>query len=152
MTHILRILVVVAFLVALSLIIPLHSLPLFAQLSEGDQAIAAEKRVWEAEKAKDGAVLDASLGADYVEIAAGEGLQSRAAVIKELSTIELKEYSLTAMKARPVAPGVVLLTYHFHVIELHDGKPHPSDCTASSLWALRSGKWVNVIFQETPDS
>jgi hypothetical protein len=44
-----------------------------------------------------------------------------------------------------------LLTYHFHVIELHDGKPHPSDCTASSLWVCRSGKWLNVIFQETPD-
>jgi hypothetical protein len=119
--------------------------------SEGDQAIAAEKRVWEAERTRDAAVLETSLGEDYVEIAAGEGLQDRAAVIKELSTIELKEYSLTAMTERPVSPGVVLLTYHFHVIELHDGQPHPSDCTASSLWVRRSGKWLNVIFQETPD-
>jgi hypothetical protein len=74
--------------------------------SESDQAIAAEKRVWEAEKTRDAAVLDASLGPDYVEIASGEGLQDRAAVIKELSTIELKEYSLTAMTARPVSPGL----------------------------------------------
>ena len=117
--------------------------------SSVDQSIANEKAIWAAEKAKNKQMFAEFLATDYAEITADDGLLSREAVLKTFDRNGLQEYTLAPMKATIVQPGVVLLTYEYHVKEMHE-KMHEGNFIASSIWANRSGKWVNVFFQETP--
>ena len=117
--------------------------------SPAEQAIAGEKAMWEAEKKKDKRAFESFASDDYAEITSDDGFINREEILKTFDQGGLQDYSLGPIKAVNVHPGVVLLTYTFHAKEMHE-KIREGDYLASSLWANRSGKWVNVFFQDTP--
>jgi len=117
--------------------------------SPAEQAIAGEKAMWEAEKKRDRPAFEKLASEDYAEITSEDGFLDRETILKTFDQNGLQDYSLGPIKTEDVHPGVVLLTYTFHVKEMHEKVMHEGDYLASSLWANRSGKWVNVFFQDT---
>jgi hypothetical protein len=118
-------------------------------VSDAERAIANEKAIWGAEKKKDKNAFENLLADNYAEITVDDGYIDRETVLRGFDRNGLQDYSLGPIKATIVNQGVILLTYEYHVKEMHE-KMHEGNFVGSSIWAARAGKWVNVFFQETP--
>ena len=108
-----------------------------------------EKESWVAGEKKDRAVYAGLLAEDFARITE-DGLTNKPDELRDLSTVDLQEYTLSDMKGAEVAADTVLLTYKFYVKLAANGQPFAGTFLASSLWARRHGKWVSVFPQETP--
>jgi quercetin dioxygenase-like cupin family protein len=64
----------------------------------------------------------------------------------------LKSFSISDMHFAEIAPTVVLLTYKATETGTDHGKPLPSPLYISSVWVNKNGKWMNVLYQDTPEA
>jgi hypothetical protein len=90
---------------------------------------------------------------DFITVT-GSGVVGRAA--SEASAMDaqarFEQCALSAFAVRLVARNAALLTYHVKASGLDRGKAFRLDSYASSLWMLRNGDWLNVLYQATPAS
>ena len=62
----------------------------------------------------------------------------------------VQSYTLGPLSVTPVAPDSILVTYRAEQETLCGSARVPSPVWATSLYAKRSGRWVNVLYQHSP--
>lgn len=95
--------------------------------------MAAETKIWEAWKAKDGKALDAALGKDFTYVFS-MGRFDRAAALKMWSTdnkCEIKSFSLTEPRSVALTADVSLLTFVGAADGTCEGQPVPTEWYAA---------------------
>ncbi len=112
-----------------------------------------ESRSWVAWKNHDETFFEQFLSDDHVEVH-GYGIVGKTAVIEGVRspTCVVRSYSLGPLSVTVVAPDSILVTYRAEQDTLCGTAKVPSPVWATSLYAKRSGRWVNVLYQHTPDT
>jgi hypothetical protein len=105
---------------------------------------AQEVRLLEAIRTRNAIALETFLAEDFVAIGADpSGRLSRMEFLKVLRDFRLDGYVAGNLHAMPAAADAVILTYQLRA-------PHRGEVWVSSVWARREGKWLAVLWQETP--
>ena len=109
-----------------------------------------EARSWVAWQSHD-AFFEQFLSDDHVEIH-GYGVVGKAAVVEGVRSplCKVQSYSLGPLTVTAVSPDSMLVTYRAEQDTICGTARVPSPVWASSLYARRSGRWVNVLYQHTP--
>jgi len=113
--------------------------------------IGLEKQSWVAWKSHDGAFFASFLSDDHVEVGA-RGITDKknvvAGVASPVCTVE--DYAVDQFKVARLSADTALLTYHARQTTQCAKVAVPSPVWVSSLYVRRDGRWVNVLFQQTP--
>ena len=110
-----------------------------------------EARSWVAWQNHDAAFFEQFLSDDHVEIH-GYGVVGKAAVVEGVRSpfCKVQSYSLGPFSVTPVSPDAMLVTYRAEQDTTCRNARVPSPVWASSVYARRAGRWVNVLYQHTP--
>ena len=123
-----------------------------AALSASDETLIRdlEARSWVAWKGHDAKFFEQFLSDDHVEIHA-YGISGKAAVVDGVRSpaCVVQAYSLSPLTLTPVSPDTVLVTYRAEQDTACGTQKVPSPVWATSLYAKRGGRWVNVMYQHT---
>ena len=124
-----------------------------ASPASSDEALirALEADSWVAWKNHDAGFFEQFLSDDHVEIH-GDGIAGKAAVVAGVRSpaCVVHAYSLGPFSLTRVAADAVLVTYRAEQDTTCGEQKVPSPVWASSLYARRMGRWVNVLYQHTP--
>ena len=115
--------------------------------------VELERRGWQAAVNRDNEA-DAALLADDFQNIAEYGVWDKTKFAQTVidPNYLLKAFSVSDVRFSQPAPTVVLLTYKATQVGTDHGKPLPSPLYISSVWVKRDGKWLNVLFQDTPQT
>ena len=115
------------------------------------ELIALEKASWEAWKARDASFYERTLSDDHMDVH-GFGIADKAAVVATVASpaCVVEGYTLDGFRFRPLGDDAAMLTYRAEQKTTCNGKAVPSPVWVSSVYARRNGRWVNVLFQQTP--
>ena len=133
----------------------LHAAESFAPVllsPSDDSAIRAlEVASWVAWKGHDAAFFERFLADDHVEVH-GQGIAGKAAAVEGVRSpaCVVRNYSLGPIAVTPVTADAVLVTYRAEQDTVCGEAKVPSPVWATSLYARRGGRWVNVLYQHTP--
>ncbi|HVQ38018.1 MAG TPA: nuclear transport factor 2 family protein [Pyrinomonadaceae bacterium] len=120
-----------------------------ATLSEAD-AIAKEKAIWEAIKAKDYASFADMLAEDQVEVLS-DGVHDKAGSVAGVKEFEPSELTFSDWKYLPMDKDGVIVAYTVAMKGKFKGKEFPLESYhCSSAWMRRNNKWLAVFHQECP--
>lgn len=110
-----------------------------------------EARSWVAWKGHDAAFFEQFLSDDHVEIH-GYGVVGKAAVVEGVGSpvCTVKSYALGPLTVTRVSADALLVTYRAEQDTICGKARVPSPVWASSLYARRGDRWVNVLYQHTP--
>ena len=110
-----------------------------------------EARSWIAWKTHDATFFEQFLSDDHVEIH-NDGIAGMASVVAGVRSpaCVVQTYSLGPLTLVPVSADTVLVTYRAQQDTTCGAQKVPSPVWASSLYARRGGRWVNVMYQQTP--
>ena len=127
--------------------------PAPATLSSSDETLIRdlEAKSWVAWKNHDAKFFEQFLSDDHVEIH-GYGVVGKAAVVDGVRSpaCVVQAYTLGPLTLTPVSADAVLVTYRAEQDTTCGTQKVPSPVWASSLYAKRGGRWVNVLYQHTP--
>ena len=122
-------------------------------LSTGDETMIREleNRSWAAWKMRDGAFFERVLSEDHVDVHAN-GLSGKAEVVAGVrsSGCVVRSYALGPYSMTVVTADSVLVTYRAEQDSACSGRKVASPVWATSLYARRSGRWLNVMYSHTP--
>jgi hypothetical protein len=122
-------------------------------LSPADEKLIREleTKSWVAWKGHDAAFFEQFLSDDHVEVHA-YGIVGKAAVVDGVRSpaCVVQNYSLGLFSLTPVSADTVLVTYRAEQNTSCGTAKVPSPVWATSLYARRAGRWVNVLYQHTP--
>jgi len=120
--------------------------------SLADSLERMERESWRAWQGHDRKFFDRFLSADHVEVGS-TGLATKAQVVQFVGSgaCTVSSYSLDGFKATPLAPNVVLLSYHAAQNTLCGAVKVPSPVWVSSLYVNHDGGWLCAVYQQTPD-
>jgi hypothetical protein len=109
-----------------------------------------EAQSWVAWKAQDASFFERFLSDDHVEIH-GYGITGKAAVVEAVRgrACVVQSYTLGPLSLTAVSADTVLVTYRAEQDTSCGNAKVPSPVWASSLYARRDGRWVNVLYQHT---
>ena len=110
-----------------------------------------EAQSWVAWKGHDPAFFEAFLSEDHVEVHA-YGIVGKSAVVDGVRSAGcvVQSYSLGPLSLTRVSTDTVLVTYRAEQNTSCGEARVPSPVWATSLYAKRAGRWVNVLYQHTP--
>lgn len=123
-----------------------------AELSTDQAAVGAlEAQSWVAWQSHDAAFFEQFLSDDHVEIH-GYGVVGKAAVVEGVRSpyCKVQSYSLGPLTVTVVSADSMLVTYRAEQDTTCGSARVPSPVWASSVYARRGGRWVNVLYQHTP--
>ena len=127
--------------------------PSAVTLSSGDQTAIRdlETRSWVAWKNHDATFFGQFLSDDHVEVHAS-GIVGKAAVVEGVRSpvCVVQDSSIGPLSLVPVSADTVLVTYRAEQNTTCGNARVPSPVWATSLYAKRDGRWVNVLYQHTP--
>lgn len=114
------------------------------------ELVALEKASWEAWKARDARFFEGFLADDHVEVHSF-GVGNKASVVAGVASpaCVVEQYALRDFVFRRLADDAAMLTYRAEQKTTCNGVPVPSPVWASSVFARRDGRWVNVLYQHT---
>ncbi len=119
-----------------------------APLTEAE-AIAKEKAVWDALKAKNYDAFATMLATDYLEVGS-DGTYDKAGIVTYLKDLEFTEATFADWKLLPLGKNAALLMYNLTLKGKFKGQDiPPGPYRVGSAWAVRDGKWQVVFYQET---
>jgi len=113
--------------------------------------ISLERKSWEFVRRRDMEGLATLLSEGYRDV--GEfGIWDKKRSVQSIAEpgFELSNFSLNNFRMMRLAPTVVLLTYEAVESGSSNGKPLPSQLFISSVWEKQKGKWLNVLYHDTP--
>jgi hypothetical protein len=120
---------------------------------EKDQqgVIDLEKQSWIAWKNHDGDFFDRFLSDDHIEMLS-HGPVSKAAIVDLVRRGEctVHDYTVDQFSVRPVDADTVIVTYHAAQNTACGDSPVPSPAWATSIFAKRGGRWINVFYEQLP--
>jgi hypothetical protein len=123
--------------------------------TSADEALVRdlESKSWIAWKNKDARFFEWFLADDHVEVH-GYGIVGKSTVVEGIrsSACVVQSYSIGPLSVITVSPDSILVTYRAEQETLCGIAKVPSPVWATSLYARRSGRWVNVLYQQTPDT
>lgn len=124
-----------------------------APLSASDMSTIRdlETRSWVAWKNHDAAFFEQFLADDHVEVHA-YGITGKKAVVDGVRSpaCVVQDYSIGPLSLVQVSMDTVLVTYRAEQNTACGNARVPSPVWATSLYAKRDGRWVNVLYQHTP--
>ena len=116
-----------------------------------DELIAKERQVWEAYRVKDAKALGQLLAEDFYAIEDVDGeIMTKAQALESLAGLDLKNFQMENFKVIGINDGSAIVRYKVKAtgeFKRHPMLPHWS--MVSSIWVKRSGKWQNLVYQET---
>jgi hypothetical protein len=114
--------------------------------------IDLEKRSWVAWQKRDGAFYQTFLSDDHVEVG-GRGTSSKKEVVDFVGSpvCIVTSYSVDNFNVTILDANAVLIVYHAVQDTKCGGKQVPSPAWVSSLYIKRGGKWLNAMYQQTPE-
>ncbi|HWN08122.1 MAG TPA: nuclear transport factor 2 family protein [Pyrinomonadaceae bacterium] len=116
-------------------------------ITEAD-AIAKEKGIWEAIRAKDYESFSNMLASDQIEVL-DDGVHDKAASVEGVKQFEPSEVTFSDWKFLSIDRDAFIVAYTVAVKGKYQGKEFPtSSVRGSSVWAYRDKKWVAVFHQE----
>jgi hypothetical protein len=109
-----------------------------------------ETNSWVAWKGHDAVFFEQFLSEDHVEVHA-HGITGKAAVVDGVRSpaCVVQTYLLGPFSLTRVSEDTVLVTYRAEQDTACGNQKVPSPVWATSLYARRSGRWVNVMYQHT---
>ena len=113
------------------------------------QIIALEKAGWEAWKNKDVSWFQTNQADDALTVHA-DGVTNKSQAIKDVAACEVKSVSLDDFKFLMIDKDAALITFVGTQDAVCAGKAQPATVRASSVYAKRGGKWLNVFYTEIP--
>ena len=110
-----------------------------------------ETESWVAWKDHDASFFERFLSDDHLDVHAN-GIVGKSAVVDAVrnSVCVVQSYSIGPLSFTSVSTDVVLVTYRAQQDTSCGGVKVPSPVWATSLYARRAGRWVNVLYQHTP--
>jgi hypothetical protein len=110
-----------------------------------------ETMSWVAWKSHDAPFFERFLSDDHVEVHP-YGIVGKAAVVDGVRSpaCVVESYSLGAFSMTAVSQDTVLVTYRAEQNTQCGGLAVPSPAWATSLYVRRAGRWLNILFQQTP--
>jgi len=125
------------------------STPAIPAMTEAD-AMAKEKAIWDAIKAKDYDAFAKMLADDQVEVT-GEGILDKAGSITAVKDFEPAELAFSDWKFSSIDKDAFIVTYTVSVKGKFKGKEFPTQSgRCSSAWVNHGGKWLATYHQESP--
>src|SRR3954470_24751846 len=114
--------------------------------------IAMEKQSWVAWQAMDAGFWDRFLSDDHVELNGYVGATGKKAVIGGIASkmCHVASYKVGDFTFRRFNAGTALLIYRAEQDTSCGGVKVPSPVWATSLYQLRHGRWVNVLYGHSP--
>ena len=127
-------------------------LPLAAHAADPveDELIAMEKASWVAWKAHDSKFYETFLSDDHLEIH-GMGVGGKAGVVTLVASgaCTVESYTVDHWEFRRLSADSALLNYRAEQKTTCAGVSVPSPVRATSVFARRDGRWVNVLYQHS---
>jgi hypothetical protein len=113
--------------------------------------VALERSSWVAWKARDGRFFEGFLSDDHLEVGA-QGVSGKAAVVGFVASrvCVVESYSLGQIAFQRIAEDVAVLTYRAEQKSQCGTVPVPSPARVTSMYVNRGGRWLNVLYQQTP--
>jgi Domain of unknown function (DUF4440) len=112
--------------------------------------IDLEKQSWQAWKDHDAGFFQNFLADDHLEIFSNGPINKEAVVRTVGSKVCLVEnYSIDQFSVSLIGDDTGIVTYHAAQTTTCNGQPVPSPVWATSVYAKRGGRWVNVLYEQT---
>jgi hypothetical protein len=113
--------------------------------------IDLEKQSWQAWKDHDATFFQNFLANDHWEILSN-GPVNKEAVVRTVGSngCTVQDYSVDQFTVSPISEDVAIVTYHAAQTTTCNGTVVPSPVWATSLYAKRDNRWVNVLYEQTP--
>lgn len=122
--------------------------PSVAPLTEAE-AIANERSVWDALKAKDWVKFETMLATDYLEVLP-DGVNDRAGTLTDVKDLEITDITFSDWRLIPLDKDAALLMYSATIKGKFKGAAFPEGpYRNTSGWVNRDGKWKAFYYQET---
>ena len=117
----------------------------------GATLIALEKQSWVAWRAHDGAFFSSFLSDDHVEVGA-RGITDKKSVVAGVASpvCTVDDYAVDQFRVTRLSADAALVVYHARQKTLCGNVAVPSPAWVSSLYVRLNGRWLNVLFQQTP--
>jgi hypothetical protein len=117
-----------------------------------DTLEALERASWRAWQARDGAFFEHFLADDHMEVGFfGPGTKASVVAGVASPACVVASYGVGQFTLTRFDPHTAALTYHAAQHTLCNGHPVPSPVWATSLYVQRDGRWLNALYQQTPD-
>jgi hypothetical protein len=125
--------------------------PLETDAQVKQQLIAMENQSWVAWKGHDGKFFNSFLSDDHVELSPF-GATSKESVVKGVASggCTVKDYSIGQFGFVRLSDDAAVLTYHAAQTTTCGSVTVPSPVWATSVYAKRNGRWMNVVYEHTP--
>ena len=131
------------------------ALPLIAQsdqpskpapppVTHGD-AVAREKQLFEADQKHDMDKINSIVADDFVDIARDGGMIGKQALLKEIPTITMVNYSQSNWDFDSMGPFAYSISYDSDATILQDNKQVHSQNHLNSVWIYRDGRWQMLL-------
>jgi hypothetical protein len=109
-----------------------------AQTSPGEQA---ERRMWEAIKAKNWTAVDAMIAPGF-QSAHEDGARDKAGEMTLMRALDITDYTITDVKVTDSGTDLMIVTYRISVPETIDGKQLSSKpAMRMSVWQKTTAGW-----------
>ena len=119
-----------------------------APLTEAE-AIAKERAVWDALKAKDFVAFEKMLTTDYLEVLP-DGVNDKAGTLTDVKDLEIADLTFSDWRLIPLDKDAALLIYNATIKGKFKGAAFPEGpYRNASGWVNRDGKWQAFYYQET---
>ena len=111
---------------------------------------AKVRKAWEDFKEKRKDAFAAILTEDFTEAEEdGAGFRDAKAEVAEIDQFELKQYTLSNFKVRPIGSGGALVTYTAEYSGSAGGEPVGEKDVVGEVWVKRGNDWKLLHVQET---
>lgn len=113
--------------------------------------VALERASWVAWKTHDAKFFAGFLSDDHLEVHA-YGITGKAEVVAGVggTACTVESYALSQFRFRRISANGALLVYRAEQKTTCGGNAVASPVWATSVYAKRNGRWVNVLYQHTP--
>ena len=115
-----------------------------APITQAD-AIAREKQLFEADQKHDMEKVNSLVADDFVDIARDGGIIGKQALLKEIPTITLLNYSQTNWDFDSMGSYAYSISYDSDATMLQDNKQTHSQNHLNSVWIYRDGRWQVLL-------
>ena len=112
--------------------------------------IDLEKQSWQAWKDHDAGFFQNFLADDHLEILSN-GPANKEAVVRTVGSkvCMVENYSVEQFNVSLIDNDTGVVTYHAAQTTTCNGQAVPSPVWATSVYARRGGRWVNVLYEQT---
>jgi hypothetical protein len=123
--------------------------PAGANASPSDPLVDAERQSWDMARKRDKTAYAEFLADDFVAVSE-YGRLNKTQNVEDLDNLQIADYSLQGIQVHRLSDDVAMLNYKVTARGIYRGEKFESTNLTSSVWSKRTGKWLNVFFQETP--